>query len=226
MADPIDYGTGSGGRDIALEARASEEDRLSSPSVGRNRDVLRDTFLAHMPSTGRILEIASGTGEHAVHILNAAPALAWQPSDPDAASRRSVDAWAAHEDLAGRMAAALPLDVTAERWWQSMPDPADGMICINMIHIAPFTAAEGLFAGANALLDPGQKLFLYGPFLRNGEAAPSNLEFDASLKSRDPAWGVRDLDREIVPLAASNGLTLTHIEEMPANNLAVIFAKG
>ena len=179
-----------------------------------------------MPVSGHILEIGSGTGEHAAHIAGAAPGLDWQPSDPDPASRRSIDAWAAHGALAG-LRPALDLDVTAPHWWRAITPDLAGMVSINMIHIAPFAAAEGLFAGAAALLEQAAaaRLMLYGPFLREGISAPSNLDFDASLKSRDPAWGVRDLDREIIPLAAGNGFAPAAIIEMPANNLTVLFAR-
>lgn len=216
---------GEDGREIALEARVSKEDRLSSPSVSRNRDAIRDVFLEQMPSHGLILEIGSGTGEHAAHILKAAPDLSWQPSDPDEASRRSVDAWAVFDGLSDRMEAALPLDVTAHQWWHAFNKPVAGIVSINMIHIAPFAAAEGLIAGAGALLKTHGKLFLYGPFMRDGKTAPSNHDFDRSLKSRDPGWGVRDLDNQIVPLAAQHGLTLETVVEMPANNLSVVFSR-
>lgn len=216
---------GPDGREIALEARVSEADRLSSPSVARNRDVIREAYLAHMPLAGRVLEIASGTGEHGLHICEKADGVTWQPSDPDAISRRSVSAW---RDWTGmpNLRPPVDIDVTQADWWAAVTGEMDGIVCINMIHIAPFAAAEGLFAGAAALLKPGGKLFLYGPFKRHGQTAPSNLDFDASLKARDPAWGVRDLDEEIVPLAEGLGLDLETVVEMPANNLSVVFRRA
>ncbi|MCI5046098.1 MAG: class I SAM-dependent methyltransferase [Aquisalinus sp.] len=221
------YQKGESGKEIALEARASEADRLSSPSVARNRDAIRDVFRQYMPDMGALLEVGSGTGEHAVHIAASLPELTWFPSDPDATSRASIAAWAEYLDLAN-VHAPLNLDVSAQNWFDrvDIPKPLIGMMSVNMIHIAPFEAAEGLFTGAGALLQQDGRLFLYGPFLRNGNTADSNLAFDESLKSRDPRWGVRDLDREIMPLAAAAGLTLQKVIEMPANNLSVIFHKS
>ncbi len=210
-------------KEIALEERRREERRLFSPSAARNRDPIRDAFLKVMPRAGVILEIGSGTGEHAVHIAAAAPGLLWRPGDPDA-SRASIAAWTEHFGLAN-VAAPDAIDVTAASWEEDLA-PVDGVVSINMIHIAPFSAAGGLIAGAGRLLRPGGRLFLYGPFKRKGaHTAPSNAEFDASLKARDPRWGVRDLDLEIAPLAAEAGLALEEIIEMPANNLSVIFRR-
>ncbi len=206
---------------IALENRGAEERRLFSPSAARNRDAIRDAFLRTMPLAGTILEIGSGTGEHAVHIAAAAPDLRWLPGDPDAASRASIAAWTEHLRLTN-VAPPHALDVT-EPDWDALIERADGVVSINMIHIAPFAAARGLVAGAARLLPAGGKLFLYGPFARNGaHTAPSNADFDASLKARNPAWGVRDLDREIAPLAQSSGLALETVIEMPANNLGAV----
>lgn len=208
---------------IALEDRASDEQRLFSPSAARNRDAIREAFLKTMPQKGAILEIGSGTGEHAVHIAAAAPGLFWRPGDPDAASRASIAAWTAHLGLS-TVAPPHAIDVTGPDWDLGL-EPVDGVVSINMVHIAPFAAAEGLIAGAGRLIKTGGKLFLYGPFARNGaHTAPSNAEFDRSLKARDASWGVRDLDLEIVPLAAAAGLALETIIDMPANNLSVVFA--
>jgi len=211
-------------REIALEARTAENARLFSPSAARNRDAIRDVFLKHMPKSGRIVEVGSGTGEHAVHLGAAAPSLAFLPGDPDASSRASIAAWAAHYGLKN-VAPPHAVDVALPDW-QSDFAPCDGVLSINMIHIAPFDAARGLIAGAGVLLKPAGRLFLYGPFARNGaHTAPSNEAFDQSLKSRNPLWGVRDLDREIAPLATAAVLKLVAIEAMPANNFSVIFEK-
>ncbi len=213
-----------GDREIAPEARAQEAARLYSPSAARNRDAIRDAFLATMPSAGEIVEIGSGAGEHAAHIAGAAPALFWRPGDPDAGSRASIAAWAEHLGL-WNVDTPHAADVEAADWDRAF-GPVDGVVSINMIHIAPFAAAEGLIAGAGRLLKPGGKLFLYGPFARNGaHTAPSNAAFDAALKARDPRWGVRDLDLEIVPLASAAGLALDAVIEMPANNLSVIWRR-
>lgn len=211
--------------EVALEARRSQGARLNSPSTARNREAILEAFLAHMPHAGAVLEIGSGTGEHAVHIAARLPELSWLPGDPDAASRASIAAWSAHERLAN-IEAPHALDVTSADWTQNVVRPIDAVVSFNMIHIAPFAAAEGLIAGAGELLPPGGKLYLYGPFSRNGaHTAPSNAAFDESLKSRDPRWGVRDLERDIVPLAEKAGLSLEVIITMPANNLSVIFAR-
>ena len=210
-------------QDIALEQRDEIEQRLFSPSAARNCKLIVDAYQALMPQRGTVLEIASGTGEHGFHITNACPQLCWQPSDPDAKSRLSIDAWAAFANHVA-IEPALNLDVTKQAWIENLPI-CDGVVSINMIHIAPFAAVEGLFSGSVKLLKPGAKLFLYGPFKRHGETATSNIEFDASLKSRNPAWGVRDLDLDLVPLAARHKMILADIREMPANNLCVTFQK-
>ena len=214
-------------KEIALETRTQEKDMLSSPSALRNRDVVRNIFLQEMPSTGVVLEIASGTGQHAAHIATACPELTWQVSDLDEASRRSQNAWAAHLELTNILP-SLSLDMTADQWWRDerLPSEINGLFCMNMIHIAPFEAAIGLFQGAGSLLKRGENLFLYGPFKREGETAPSNLQFDENLKSRDKSWGVRDIDHDLNPLATENNLTLENIIDMPANNHVVIFSKN
>lgn len=214
----------SGKKEIALETRASEEARLFSPSAARNREAIRDAFLKHMPRQGTIVEVGSGTGEHVVCLAAATPRLFWRPGDPDAASRASIAAWTAHLGLEN-IAVPHAADA-AEPDWREAFGAADGVVSINMIHIAPFAAAKGLIAGAGELLKRGGRLFLYGPFSRNGvHTAPSNAEFDASLKARDPAWGVRDLELEVLPLASRAGFALVAIAEMPANNLSVIFER-
>ncbi|MGF1544795.1 MAG: DUF938 domain-containing protein [Parvularculaceae bacterium] len=216
----------SGEKEIALEARAAEADRLFSPSAARNRDVIRDAFLRLAPADGDVLEIGSGTGEHAVRIAAARPGGLWRPGDPDAASRRSIAAWTAHLGLTN-VARPHAVDATRDDWGAEERTGAyAAIVSINMIHIAPFAAARGVFAGAGRLLRPDGRLFLYGPFSRDGvHTAPSNVDFDASLKSRDPDWGVRDLERDLAPLADAAGLDLAEIIEMPANNLSVAFAR-
>lgn len=211
------------GREIALEQRQQEEARLFSPSAGRNHKSIVEAYKVLMPVAGTILEIGSGTGEHGFHITNACPELHWQPSDPDAASRTSIDAWAAFADHVS-IAPALNLDLTDPTWLKGLPD-FNGIVSINMIHIAPFAACEALFAGCGVLLSRASKLFLYGPFKRAGQTAPSNLDFDESLKSRNPDWGVRDIEKDLVLLADQHALKLADIREMPTNNLCVTFEK-
>ena len=212
-------------KEIALEERTTAGARLHSPSAERNRDAIRDVFLRLMPHAGAIVEIASGSGQHGVHIAAAAPDIQWRPGDPDAASRASIAAWTAHLGLAN-VAAPHSADVTHEGW-ENQFSAAAGVFSANMVHIAPFEAAKGLIAGTGRLLSPGGRLMLYGPFSRNGaHTAPSNEAFDASLKARDPRWGVRDLDSDIMPLATAAGLSLIEIIDMPSNNFSVIFEKS
>ncbi len=212
-------------REIALEARTIAGEKLYSPSAARNRDAIRDVVLEIMPSEGQILEIGGGTGEHGAHIAAAAPGLTWHSGDPDPASRASIAAWIKDAGLTN-LKGPHAIDVTAEDWGVEAGAPFDGLVSINMIHIAPFAAATGLFAGAGRLLKRGGVLFLYGPFSREGvHTAPSNEAFDASLKSRAARWGVRDLEHDLAPLAQKNALIREVIVEMPANNLCVVFRK-
>lgn len=169
-----------------------------------------------------MLEIASGTGEHAVFVAKAMPGLTWQPSDPDPVWRASIAAWIAHERLSNVLP-PLDIDVRDEDW--GVTGPFDVLVAINMIHIAPWDAALGLLRGAGRLLGEGGILFLYGPYEREGRhTAASNEAFDAWLKQRDPEFGVRDLE-DVQSAASANGLRLDEIVEMPANNLSLVFEK-
>ena len=207
---------------IALENRASDGARLSSPSAARNREPIMSALRDRLPEGARVLELASGTGEHALAVVTARPDLRWTPSDPDPKSRASENAWA--EDADGRIKPALDLDVCQDVWWDGL-EPVDAIYCANMIHIAPWQAAEGLFKGAAELLAEGGALYLYGPFLEGADTAPSNLDFDASLKQRDPRWGVRPLS-DVDALAEQNGLVRTERLVMPSNNLMLTFKRG
>ncbi len=194
--------------------------RLASPSVARNRDPLLKVLRPVLPETGRVLEIASGSGEHAVHIARAIPGLIWQPTDPDARARDSITAWTADLGLKNILP-PLDLDARLDIW--TVEGPFDVMLCVNMIHIAPWSAAEGVVKGARRHIAAGGQLIFYGPFKREGQhTAPSNEAFDLSLRSRDPEWGVRDLDA-VTALAREAGLTLDQVIEMPANNLTVVY---
>lgn len=200
--------------------------RRHMPATLRNRAailaVLQDGVL---PKQGLLLEIASGSGEHAAFMAPQLSPLVWQPSDYEAGNLPSIDAHAA-DSKAGNIRPALHLDVTQQPW--PVPAGIAALLCCNMIHIAPWAAAEGLFAGAAAIMTAkGAPLILYGPFKRHGRhTAPSNEKFDAEfLKARDPQWGVRCLDTEVMPLAMRHGFALDRVVEMPANNLTVIFRK-
>ena len=219
------YNKAPSGRPIALEARDINHDgRRFSPSIGRNKDAVRDAFLSVMPKSGEVLEIASGTGEHGAHIVEKAAELNWTYSDIDAESRASQRAWIAHCGH-NRLRPPIDLDASVSHWGEA-ERTWDSLFCANMIHIAPFAVAEGLLAGAGRLLRAGGLLFLYGPFGRDGAMAPSNRRFDEDLKRRDPAWGVRDLDQDIVPIARLHGLELKQVIEMPANNLSIIWVRA
>ena len=192
---------------------------LTSPAVRRNREPILAVLRRVLPAHGTVLEIASGSGEHAVHFAAGLPELAWQPSEIDADALASISA----HRMAARLPNLLPpleLDACSPRWPVGR---ADAVIAINLIHIAPWTAAEGLMAGAARVLPPAGVLYLYGAFKENGRhTAPSNAGFDASLRAYDPRWGVRDLG-EVCALARRHGLDLAERIPMPANNLSVVF---
>ena len=179
-----------------------------------------------MPVEGHILEIASGTGEHGVDFTKRFQSLRWTYSDLDELSLASQAAWVAHTKREGRLSGPLRVDASKAGWGEAeRPGACDAIFCANMVHIAPFEAAEGLISGAGRLLASGGRLMLYGPFARAGVIAPSNARFSEDLKRRDESWGVRDLDHEIIPLTDQSGLTLAAVIDMPANNLSVIFEK-
>lgn len=195
---------------------------LLSPSAQRNADAILNRLAPHLGTKAKVLEIASGSGQHAIHMARALPGLDWQPSDPSAEARASIDAWTASSGLS-TVRPALDLDMLDPASW---PDQAyDALVCINMIHISPWTATEGLMHLASQCLPLGGLLYLYGPYSEaEVELAPSNAAFDQSLKNRNPDWGLRDR-AEVETLAQSKGLRLTLREAMPANNLSLIFRK-
>lgn len=195
--------------------------KREAPAATRNRQPILDVLQPHLPEKGLVLEIASGTGEHVVHYAAARPGLTFQPSDPDAGARASVDDWVRTLGL-GNVKPALEIDVTRETW---PVERADAVLCCNMIHIAPWEAAVGLVTGAGRLVPSGGLLFLYGPYRRGGRhTAPSNEAFDSDLKRRNSAWGVRDLEA-VIELADLHGFAAPEIVEMPANNLSLLFKR-
>ncbi len=200
--------------------RSSKSDlRLFMPHVARNRDPILAVLRDILPAAAHVLEIASGSGEHAAYFAKMMSAVLWQPTDPDPEKLASI---AAHREAADarNLLAPVHLDVMSPTW---PVERADAVVCINMIHIAPWAATEALFAGASRVLRPGGVLYLYGPYRVDGQhTAESNREFDAWLRGQNPAWGVRDLG-EVTDLAARHGLALTRTVQMPANNLSVIF---
>lgn len=194
---------------------------MVAPAAARNREPILAVLKDVLPARGVVLEIASGSGEHAVHFAQALPEIIWQPSDADAAALASIRAY---RDAYGASNLLPPLRIDArDPPWPV--DKVDAVVSINMIHIAPWNACEGLFLGASQVLRKGGKLILYGPFNIDGRfTAQSNEAFDASLKARDAAWGIRDLV-DVEACAARNGLRLVSTVEMPANNLTVVFAR-
>jgi hypothetical protein len=197
----------------------SDDYRQHAPAAARNGDPILETLRSILPASGTVLEVASGTGEHVVHFARALPMLEWQPSDPSSGARRSIDAWIAAEGLAN-VRPPLDLDAADESW---PINRAEAVVCINMIHISPWTSTEGLMRGASRILEAGAPLYLYGPFRQATKPTePSNAAFDESLRSRDPRWGLRDLD-EVAACAALHGFVLDRVVEMPANNLSVVF---
>lgn len=200
---------------------AGGAEKRHAPATLRNRDAIADVLAEVLPSGGTVLEIASGTGEHIVHFSQRFPHLVWQPSDYSDLSLPSIAAWVAEAGVTN-VWPAVQLDASAAGW---PVQSANAILCINMIHISPWSATEGLMAGAGHLLPAGAPLYLYGPFLRDEvETAPSNLDFDRSLKDRDPQWGLRNL-AAVSALAVQHGLSLERVMDMPANNLSVVFRK-
>jgi cyclopropane fatty-acyl-phospholipid synthase-like methyltransferase len=194
---------------------------LTSPATARNRDPILAVLRRALPVRGTVLEIASGAGEHAVHVAAALPHVTWQPTDVDPEALASIEAHRAAAQLPNLLP-ALVLDATAPAWPVTR---ADAIVSINMIHISPWPAALGLMAGAERVLPPSGMLFLYGPFKENGRhTAPSNAAFDASLRTRDPEWGVRDV-ADVADLAARHGFDLIERVAMPANNLILVFRR-
>jgi SAM-dependent methyltransferase len=201
------------------------EDRLdgalSSPAVARNKDPILTVLRNVLPRHGTVLEIASGTGEHAAYFAAAIPELVWQPTDRDSDGLRSI---AAHQRAAARpnLLPPIELDVAAADW---PVVAADAVLAINMVHISPWSSTLGLITGAERILAPGGVLYLYGPYKEASRPlTPSNAAFDQSLRERDPEWGLRDLN-EVCQLAASHGLELARRIEMPANNLSIVFRR-
>ena len=212
-------------RTVAVEDRSPIGDaRQFSPSAARNCEPIREVQTRVLPRKGVVLEVGSGTGEHAICFAKALPELIWLPSDPDVTSRASIEAWIATDRLAN-VRAPVSVDVREAVWGVEDDAPFDAMISLNMVHVAPWEAALGLVAGAGRLLRQGGVLLFYGPFMLGGaHTAASNASFDADLKRREPRWGVRDVD-DLVVEAAPHELELREVVSMLANNLSLIFVK-
>ncbi|HLL30759.1 MAG TPA: DUF938 domain-containing protein [Allosphingosinicella sp.] len=195
--------------------------KLCAPATERNREPIAAVLREALPERGTLLEVASGTGEHAAYFSGLFPNLLWRPTDPDPAALASISAWREEADLLNLLE-PLSLDAASPIW---PVDAADAILCINMVHISPWTATEGLMSGAGRLLPQGGPLILYGPYRRSGvPTAPSNEVFDESLKARNGEWGLRRLET-VEAEAGLNGLRLDTLIEMPANNLTLVFRR-
>jgi SAM-dependent methyltransferase len=193
-----------------------------APATLRNREPIAEVLACELPAQGTVLEIASGTGEHAVFLAAQFPAIHWQPTDPSEEALASIAAYR-EEERRTNLAAPLRLDAADPAGWPVTA--ADAAVCINMVHISPWAASIGLFTGCARVLAKDAPLILYGPYLEEGvETASSNLAFDASLKARNPLWGLREvaaMDR----LAAEHGFARTQRYAMPANNLVLVYRR-
>ncbi|MDQ3078289.1 MAG: class I SAM-dependent methyltransferase [Pseudomonadota bacterium] len=205
------------------EGVAEPGGQRTAPAVARNREPIANVLADWLPASGLLLEIASGTGEHAIHFAGRFPGLDWQPSDPDANALASIAAW---REEAGLANLRTPLRIDAAAAAADWPvERADAILSINMVHISPWAAALGLLDGAARLLAPGAPLILYGPWIEKGvETAPSNVAFDQSLRERDPEWGLRHVET-FAAEAAARGLALLERRKMPANNLLLLLRR-
>jgi hypothetical protein len=209
----------------------SQDQRQYAPATERNRQPILEVLQRVLPPTGTILEVASGTGQHAAYFAPRLTPRHWQPSDPNPQACESITAWRLHSPCA-HLHPPLILDATTPQWPVETADdplfkdhPISAIVNINMIHISPWSACLGLMAGANRILPPHGVLYLYGPYKRGGEhTASSNAAFDQSLQLSNPQWGVRDLEA-VVAVAKTEGLQLQEVVQMPANNLSVIFER-
>jgi hypothetical protein len=195
-----------------------------APATLRNREPIAEVLAHELPASGTVLEIAAGTGEHAVYFAERFPALAWQPTDPSVEALASIAAYGA-EYAGENLRAPLLLDAAAPESWRVAA--ADAIVCINMVHISPWEATLGLFRGAAQVLgSSGAPLILYGPYIEQGvETAPSNHEFDANLKARNPAWGLREAEA-LDALAASHGMGRSARYALPANNIMLVYRRA
>ncbi|MGH6679398.1 MAG: DUF938 domain-containing protein [Bradyrhizobium sp.] len=205
--------------------------RLDAPAFHRNHQPIWAVLRQYLAgSSGDVLEAGSGTGQHVVHFAGQSPAITWWPSDVNAQHLRSITAWRAHAGLPN-IHPALRIDLSDQAWVRTMvgdggPRQVLALFCGNVIHIAPWRVAEGLFIGAGGLLQPDGRFFLYGPFKRDGkQTAVSNAVFDTSLRDANPEWGVRDI-ADLERLAVRAGLALLDVRDMPSNNLILVFGRA
>ena len=201
------------------------DNRLNFPATIRNRDPIAEVLSNYLIPNGLFLEIASGSGEHGVFFQKIFPSITWQTSDPESAHRRSIISWINHQGLSSKMPKPLCLDVENRPWPITKQQKAQikGIICINMIHICPWSCTKALFEESKSFLGENNFLMLYGPFIREKfKTSKGNLKFDQSLKLKNPQWGIRNLD-DVTNIASKNGFQKDKIIEMPANNLSVFY---
>ena len=194
---------------------------LTSAAAERNKDPILTVLETVLPDSGSVLEIASGTGQHVCFFAEALPGIRWQPTEPDEVHREAIVTRIRESGLRN-VEAPLPLEVHEPRW--PVSTTYDAVLCINMVHISPWSSTNALCLGAARHLVTGGKLVLYGPYLENGSAVQSNLDFDATLKRRNSEWGLRELE-DVTRVAALHGLQRLQVVRMPANNLTVIFSR-
>lgn len=205
---------------VAVSDETVEHVKHIAPAATRNQGPILEVLKGVLPSSGKVLEIASGTGQHVAFFAKACPHIEWVPSDPHPQARVSIAGWIA-DTAVDNVRQPKNVDVTRPEWYLEIEDTFDGMVCINLLHISPWQACEGLMAGARTLLRPGSFLYIYGPFMRDGQhTSSSNEEFDRSLKHRNPDWGLRDVT-DVAACADAHGLVLDRVIEMPANNLSL-----
>jgi len=201
------------------------DNRLNFPATTRNRDYIAAVLSNYISPNCLLLEIASGSGEHGVFFQKKFPSITWQTSDPELVHRKSINSWIMHEMLYSKMPEPLDLDVEMRPWpiTKEIKSLIHGIVCINMIHISPWSCTRSLFQESKNYLDQSNFLMLYGPFLRKEkQTSESNLNFDQSLKIQNPLWGLRDLE-DVNHIAFENGFKLDNVIDMPANNLSVIY---
>jgi Protein of unknown function (DUF938) len=202
----------------------NQDKRQYAPATERNRSPILQVLQQFLPPEGVVLEIAAGTGQHANFLVEHFPKIQWYPSDPDPICRDSIQAWRSFEPKPN-LQLPLNIDVSQDNWWEKSPAKIKAIVCINMVHISPWSAFLGLIKGAELLLEKGGLLYLYGPYFQKDKiTAPSNLEFDRYLRTQNANWGLRNLE-EVVLNAEKHRLNCIEIVEMPANNLSLILQK-
>ena len=203
------------------------DQRLYFPATERNRGPIGDLLSLLLPRSGTVLELASGSGEHAVCFQQRFPHLRWQASDPDPDHRASINAWIQHQGLSQVMPAALNLDVEHRPWPlpQNLQGAVNAVVCINLLHISPASCTDAVLEESALLLPSGAPLIIYGPFMRDGShTSASNAAFDASLRQRNPQWGLRELN-QVAAIATKAGFKLDDVVSMPANNLTLVLRR-